>query len=77
MKNQKTQQAEIIYGAHSILECIKAKKRKIISIYTTNPNQNHFKESSLRCQKTKALQFITQIANTSRKFAKVMITWVW
>lgn len=29
--------AELVYGVHPILELIKAKKRKIISIYTTNP----------------------------------------
>lgn len=28
---------ELIYGAHAILEVIRAKKRKIISIYTTKP----------------------------------------
>jgi len=28
---------EIVYGAHSIIELIKAKKRKIVSIYTTKP----------------------------------------
>lgn len=29
--------AEIIYGVHPIIECLKAKKRKILTIYTTKP----------------------------------------
>jgi 23S rRNA (guanosine2251-2'-O)-methyltransferase len=32
---QKEQKIELIYGAHSIIECLKAGKRKLFSIYTT------------------------------------------
>lgn len=38
MKNDSNKpQSELIYGAHSIIEVLKAKKRKILSIYTTKP----------------------------------------
>ncbi len=39
-KNKKTTHAignDILFGAHPILECIRAGRRKIISIYTTKP----------------------------------------
>lgn len=37
IKKQKQEKYEIIYGAHSIIEFLKAKKRKLYSIYTTKP----------------------------------------
>ena len=38
MKNTSTQQPnDLIYGVHPIIEVLKAKKRRIISIYTTKP----------------------------------------
>ncbi len=36
-KSQKQEQYELLYGAHSIIELLKAKKRKLHSIYTTKP----------------------------------------
>lgn len=36
-KQNKTVQGEMVYGAHSIIEVLKAKKRKLLSIYTTKP----------------------------------------
>lgn len=33
----KTRTGELLYGAHPIIEMLKAKKRKLISIYTTKP----------------------------------------
>lgn len=33
---------EALFGAHAIIEAIKAKKRKLISIYTTNPAPKSF-----------------------------------
>ena len=37
-KAQKTQkEVEVLYGAHAIIEMLKAKKRKLYSIYTTKP----------------------------------------
>ena len=33
----KTRQGELLYGAHPIIEMLKAKRRKLISIYTTKP----------------------------------------
>jgi len=41
MKNTKETKnktvGELIYGIHPIIECLKAKRRKVISIYTTKP----------------------------------------
>lgn len=34
---QKTRLGELLYGAHPIIEMLKAKKRKLLSIYTTKP----------------------------------------
>ncbi|MBD3272760.1 hypothetical protein GF385_00200 [Candidatus Dependentiae bacterium] len=43
-KNKKKQQAmELIFGAHSIIEFLKAKKRKLYSIYTTKPLPKSYK----------------------------------
>src|SRR5437868_2280639 len=37
-KSSKTkQQGELVFGAHSILELLKHKKRKVLSLYTTKP----------------------------------------
>ena len=35
--NSSTIQGELLYGAHSIIEMLKAKRRKLISLYTTKP----------------------------------------
>lgn len=37
MDKKNKQQGELIYGIHPIIEALKAKRRKIISIYTTRP----------------------------------------
>lgn len=38
MKSSNTKvQGELIYGAHAVIELLRAKRRKIISIYTTKP----------------------------------------
>lgn len=37
MKQSQKVQGELIFGLHSILEVIKAKKRKLITLYTTRP----------------------------------------
>ena len=37
VKKKKHVKGELIFGIHPLLECIKAKKRKIISLYTTKP----------------------------------------
>ena len=36
-KEKAKQVSEIIYGVHPIIELLKAKRRKLISIYTTKP----------------------------------------
>lgn len=37
MKKKEKIQGELVYGTHSVLELLKAKRRKIISIYTVKP----------------------------------------
>lgn len=37
MDKKNKQQGELIYGIHPVIEVLKAKRRKIISIYTTRP----------------------------------------
>lgn len=37
MQNSKKQVGELIYGVHPLLELLKAKRRKLISLYTTKP----------------------------------------
>src|ERR1700689_4833512 len=34
---EKAKSGEMLYGAHAIIEMLKAKRRKLISIYTTKP----------------------------------------
>ncbi|MFC1894389.1 23S rRNA (guanosine(2251)-2'-O)-methyltransferase RlmB [Candidatus Dependentiae bacterium] len=36
-KNTKKMQHDVVYGVHSIVELLKAKRRKLVSIYTTKP----------------------------------------
>jgi 23S rRNA (guanosine2251-2'-O)-methyltransferase len=36
-KKSKAPTGELIYGMHPVIECLKAKRRKLISIYTTDP----------------------------------------
>ena len=45
-KNKKTNivSAEIVYGVHPVLEVLKAKRRKIIDIYTLNPEPRAWRE---------------------------------
>ena len=34
---EKTVQGELVFGVHAVVELLKAKRRKVISIYTTKP----------------------------------------
>lgn len=43
-KNKKKVVGELIYGIHPVVELLKAKRRKLISIYTTKPEPKGFKE---------------------------------
>jgi len=43
-KKAKKVAGELIFGIHPIVECLKAKRRKIISFYTTKPHPKAFKE---------------------------------
>ena len=43
-KKMKKVSGELIFGIHPIIECLKAKRRKIISLYTTKPHPKAFKD---------------------------------
>ena len=43
-KKIKEQKGELIFGIHPIIELLKAKRRKLISIYTTKPAPQAFSE---------------------------------
>ncbi|KKP36065.1 MAG: RNA methyltransferase, TrmH family, group 3 [candidate division TM6 bacterium GW2011_GWF2_32_72] len=43
-KNSKNLQGELVFGVHAIVELIKAKRRKITHIYTTDPEPKAWKE---------------------------------
>ena len=44
MKKNNQVVGELIYGIHPIVECLKAKRRKLISIYTTKPHPRAFEQ---------------------------------
>jgi 23S rRNA (guanosine2251-2'-O)-methyltransferase len=43
-KKVKEQKGELIFGIHPVVEALKAKRRKLISIYTTKPTPQSFNE---------------------------------
>jgi len=43
-KKQKEQKGELLFGIHPIVEVLKAKRRKLISVYTTKPTPQSFNE---------------------------------
>lgn len=44
MTRTKEQKGELIYGIHPIIEVLKAKRRKLISVYTTKPAPQAFED---------------------------------
>lgn len=44
VRKKKQTQGELIYGIHPLIEVLKAKRRKIISIYTTKPTPKQWRE---------------------------------
>jgi len=62
MKNTSTQLPnDMIYGVHPIIEVLKAKKRKIISIYTTKPLPEGWERiKSYLPQKTPMIQYVSK-----------------
>src|SRR3989304_2778470 len=47
----KQTQGDLIYGIHPLIEVLKAKRRKVISIYTTKPTPKQWKEVELMLPK--------------------------
>jgi len=60
-KKTKKTVGELIFGIHPVVECLKAKRRKIISIYTTKPKPKSFDliERSLPAYKI-PIQYVTR-----------------
>ncbi len=42
MKKQKKQTGQLIYGIHPVIEVLRAKRRKVLSIYTVKPHPKKF-----------------------------------
>jgi len=60
-KKQKQVAGQLIFGIHPIVECLKAKRRKIISLYTTKPHPKAFKEIERNLPKYKIpVQYVTR-----------------
>lgn len=43
-KKDKETKGELIFGIHPVVELLKAKRRKLISVYTTKPTPQSFDE---------------------------------
>lgn len=57
-KNKTTQQKEFVFGVHSILELLKAKKRKLYSIYTTRPVPKRWSKIEKLLPKFTQIQYV-------------------
>lgn len=61
MQNSKKQVGELIYGVHPLLELLKAKRRKLISVYTTKPEPKAWtKIQALWPKYQVAIQYVTR-----------------
>ncbi len=80
VKKNKKVQGELIYGIHPVVELLKAKRRKIISIYTTKPTPKQFKLIEREMPKYPvAMQYVsrdvlTRMAGTSDH--QSVVAWV-
>jgi len=60
-KKTKEVQGELIYGLHPVIELLKAKRRKIISVYTTKPTPKGWQEiEQLMPQYPVAIQYVAR-----------------
>ena len=63
--SKRSSQGDILYGVHPIIECLKAGKRKIISIYMTKPEPKGWQRIKPHLPKRKPnVQYITREALT-------------
>lgn len=61
MQNSKKQVGELIYGVHPLIELLKAKRRKLISVYTTKPEPKAWtKIQALWPKYHVAVQYVTR-----------------
>lgn len=61
MIKKKEVQGELIYGIHPIVEMLKARRRKIISLYTTRPEPKGWKTVQQALGSTRvAMQYVTR-----------------
>ncbi len=69
MKKKKDKELELVYGVHPILELLKAKRRKLITLYTTKPVPKAWKQIERLIPKGTQLQHVqrdvlTKMAHT-------------
>lgn len=61
VRKKKYVQGELVYGMHPIIEILKAKRRKIISIYTTKPVPKQWREIEREMPKHPiAIQYVSR-----------------
>jgi len=58
MANRKNIETELIYGVHPILELLKAKNRKLYTLYTTKPTPESFSDIEQLLSKGTQLQYV-------------------
>lgn len=79
MSTAKQVQGELIYGVHPIIEVLKAKRRKIISVYTTKPEPKAWGQISPLLPKHVQIQYVsreilTKMVNTTDH--QSVVAWV-
>lgn len=68
---EKTDQGELIYGVHPIIECLKARKRRLLSLYVAQPEPKGWKRikpmlpSHMRTIQFVSRDVLTRMAGTS------------
>ena len=64
MKKKKDKGLELVYGIHPVVELLKAKRRKLITLYTTKPTPKAWKQIERHLPKGIQIQYVTRDALT-------------
>lgn len=65
-KSEAPKKYEIIYGPHAILECIRAKKRRILTIYTTKEPTNAWRRISSKIPADVPIHYVDRATLSGR-----------
>ncbi len=58
MKKKKNKGLELVYGVHPLIELLKAKRRKLITLYTTKPTPKAWKQIERLLPKGTQIQYV-------------------